>query len=266
MSRTIAALALIATALTPVAANAAVTNWDFTLDAWFEDATFEPINGSGGTGTPTEDRYDLTWGSDDQRSALAIRAQDGTFDDAGAPAEGSLVTNGGFAPANRFFHNNQVIPVSSFALDEATLRLDLLLTPADNGDGETVDIDPFTINFRETPNSGACESGVGQCADIFVVSASAPFNNGLFTYGFVFDDVQYFVDLTAQGLAELTDQQCAAAGVDAGCLGFITPENMLNATQLLLRIRSEVPEPAALGLLGLGLLGLTGMRRRKAHA
>ena len=263
MSRTVAAIALLTAALTPVSANAAVANWDFTLDAWFADAAFAPNVGSDGTGTPSTARYDLSWGSDSARSALAIRDQDGTFADAGAPATGSLQTNGAFTSANRFFHNNQAIPTGSLTLTEATLRLDLVLTPTNDDEDTSVDIAPFTINFRETPNVTPCESGVGQCADIFVVSASAPFANGAFTYGFEFDGDSYFLDLTAQGLAMLTDQQCAAAGAASGCLGFITPENALNMTQLLLRIRSEVPEPAAVGLLGLGLLGLAGVRRRK---
>lgn len=51
-------------------------------------------------------------------------------------------------------------------------------------------------------------------------------------------------------------------GVGDGCVAFITPEGELNATQLALRVRSDVPEPASLGLVGIGLLALIGWRRR----
>ena len=247
-----------AAAALPASASALVVDWDYSLDAFFDDPTF--TSGSGVTNT---DRYDLSWGSDGSRSAFAIRDEDGTFDGTGSAATGSLATNAGSTLANRFFHNNRVVPLSAPTLDDVTLRLDLALTPGGGGDPVTVDIAPFLISFRETPNRGACESGVGQCADITALSSDTPFAGGVFTYDFLFDGEQYFVDVVAEGLARLTAGQCDAAGAEAGCVGFVTPENALSMTQLALQIRSEVPEPAMVGLFGLGLIGLTAMRRRQ---
>jgi hypothetical protein len=264
MKRLLALTALATAVLAPQAAGAAVLSWDFSLDAWFENPAFAPIVGATGVGTPTAERYDLAWGTGGRQSALAIRDASGGFDDAGAAATGGVQTNGDFAAANRFFHDNRTIPLNSLALDDVLLHLDLDLR-ARNGTGTTsIAIEPLRVNFRETPNRGACASGVGQCADIFSLSAAVPFVDGAFTYGFEFDDQQYFVDLAAEGLGALTSRQCEAAGADDGCVGFITPERELNATQLALRIRSDVPEPATLGLLGLGLLGVAGWRRRPA--
>lgn len=257
MKRAFVAAAL-ATAALPASASALVVDWDYSLDAFFDDPTF-----TSGSGVPDADRYDLSWGSDGSRSAFAIRDKDGSFDGTGSAATGSVATNAGATLANRFFHNNQVVPLSASTLDDVTLRLDLALTPGAGADPVTVDIAPFLINFRETPNRGACESGVGQCADITALSSGTPFAGGVFTYDFLFDGQQYFVDVMAEGLGRLTDGQCDAAGAEAGCVGFVTPENALSMTQLALQIRSEVPEPAIVGLFGLGLIGLTALRRRK---
>ena len=250
--------AALATAALPASASALVVDWDYSLDAFFDDPTF-----TSGSGVTNSDRYDLSWGSDGSRSAFAIRDEDGSFDGSGSAATGSLATNAGATLANRFFHNNRVVPLSAPTLDDATLRLDLALTPSAGADPVRVNIAPFLINFRETPNRGVCESGVGQCADVTALSSDTPFSGGVFTYDFLFDGQQYFVDLMAQGLGRLTSGQCEVAGAEAGCVGFVTPENALSMTQLALQIRSEVPEPAMAALFGLGLIGLTSLRRRR---
>ncbi len=76
--------------------------------------------------------------------------------------------------------------------------------------------------------------------------------------------IEYTVYLLSEGLGVLSNATCAMAGADPGCFGLITDENTNNQFQFRYAIAArEVPEPAAILLIGLGLLGMAGLRSRK---
>jgi hypothetical protein len=254
------------------AASATVVTWDYTVTSEFTAATFTT-----GGGTATETPTEISWGATGGtltspcgdpsacRSAIGIDRN---------PISGTIDTNGPFEDANIYRHNNNIISASFADLSTATLEVTIELAAAVP---PGADADPlsrtFEINFFETPNapaSGICADGtaVGSagpgCQDIFVLE----FDFGQFDFTFDGEDYTLFLfeDPTSPGYPKLDflpDEACLATVGTTGCFGFMTQENALTRAPFVIEI-DQVPEPAALGLLGLGLLGLGVSRRRKA--
>lgn len=259
-----AAVIAMAAAATPAQA-AFVNTWAYTFSSSFSDSTDD-----GGTGTLIETPTELSWGpADGPRSSIGV---------VDTPTSGFVDTNGDFEAADDYFHDNNVLPLGSLSLTSTRLSVNIALTPTDPAGAPLAPplSRSFDINFFETPNAGSggiCADGgaVGEginsagCADIFTLE----FDFGQFD--FTYDGVDYsaflFEDPTSAGFPQLdflSDAACASVGLDSGCFGFLTPEDQLTVAEFVLSVEGvDVPEPAAIGLFGLGLFGLGVARRRR---
>lgn len=179
-----------------------------------------------------------------------------------------------FADGPKLVHNNWVI--TGNALESANAQDHVILTPAGGSALPAREI-TFGINFKETLNaSNPCPS-IGNefgCGDIFVISGGLPgeavvVNTDEIAFlveEFTVAGYKYTVLLREAGdnLAQLSDEACAAANAESGCIGFLTEENKSNEFQLEFAIvATAVPEPTTLALFAAPLL-LLGARRRKA--
>lgn len=274
----VVAALLVAGAVTTAPAQAALIDfWDYEVDSGF--GAFNPAQGPGHTygvvgsvinaelGLPTV----LKWGlPSSQPGANPGQQQSGLSVTSQVVSPPLLPTNGPAVDGAVLTHDNFTLAQTGDSLTDAVLVSQLKLyanPPGNDGTPEvTLGPAPFFIQFKETSNLVPLASCPAEsetpCADIFVL-----LNPGNLVQEFVLDDYKYTVTLLLEGLTDLSDEACAAAGVAGPCVGLITQENQSTSFQtkfFITAVQLQVPEPGTVALLGLLVAGAGVVRRRTA--
>ncbi|WP_295751894.1 THxN family PEP-CTERM protein [Undibacterium sp.] len=203
-------------------------------------------NGTGGLNPTSNDTYhDISWGVGDNG--------------AGSPSSGmNLQTFGGalgtsWTTMSRLSHFNNVINGATSWIDQ--IILDRLMITDSNGGASVVldNTNPVKIDFTETPNTKPCPApnpNGSTCDDSYAVKIEA-LKSITFTAN---DKTTWIVDFM---LGNFVNAMFVGPNL------VYTAEGKTSSVDVLVSVR-QVPEPATLFLMGLGLLGFGIAGRRKS--
>jgi hypothetical protein len=212
------------------------------------------FNGTGGfAGTSLILNWDNTTTSADSFLRVGALPPAGGFANPGAfvGTASSTIAPGGTVRTAEIQHENNVLPGNENFLAGITLQTLLEITgPANEpilnaGNGGALNVD---VSFQETPNKAPCAPGsISVCDDIFTfitIVADIPFE---------FEGIHYI--LQVRGLLDQNGNPTCTDNGD-GTVNCTTQEQQTNNRFVQIHlVQVNVPAPASLLLVGLGLLG-----------